>query len=351
MLPPNYVESRNKFNALAKELGATLVSYVHETPANELPPLSTDTAYLGSVQAPTLVVISSGTHGVEGYAGAACQYRFMQNYRERYESEHIAYLLVHAVNPWGFFHDRRVTCEGVDLNRNFAEFPVRPVSAYGKYHDMLVSNFRPLPLGLLNELRFLVYGLTRKRRRALQAAITCGQYEYPEGLFFGGFASTQSRQLWERILATNVQQQRRIVLLDIHTGLGKWGNGDLQPSSKIFQEMSAWFHGDLKSMAAGQSVSAIVAGTLTSAFSRMFAVPSYAVGLEFGTKSALSVLNAMRADHWYCQHRADLPEQLGRRIRERMRNVFAPENPDWYQRIAQRFDQVMAQLHVGLERG
>lgn len=60
--------------------------------------------------------------------------------------------------------------------------------------------------------------------------------------------------------------------------------------------MSLWFGGRLKSTAGGDSVSAQVQGTLTAAFDRAMAGRGYAVGLEFGTRSPLAVLDAMRAD-------------------------------------------------------
>lgn len=198
-LPSGYLDSRRRFRELAAQLGASTRAYVHAD--DHAPPLSTDVAYLGPHQAPALVVLASGTHGVEGYAGAACQFRFMQDYQARYAGSGLGFLLVHAVNPWGYYHDRRVTREGVDLNRNFVEFTGGAArSAYGSYHGMLVSAFRPLPRGLWNEIRLLSCALTRERRRLLQAAITAGQYDHPDGLFFGGAAPTQSRQIWEQVV-------------------------------------------------------------------------------------------------------------------------------------------------------
>src|SRR5437899_2243295 len=106
LLPSNYIESRNKFNSLARSLGAESRIFFLDVTGRDNVRLSTDVAYLGAADAQTIVVIASGTHGVEGYAGAACQFRFMQTYAARYARSDIAYLLVHAVNPWGFFHDR-----------------------------------------------------------------------------------------------------------------------------------------------------------------------------------------------------------------------------------------------------
>lgn len=127
-----YLESRGVFTTLAARLGVEARSFLYEDEDDQVG-LSTDVAYLGSADAQSLVIIASGTHGVEGYAGAACQFRFMETYPARFASRRIAWLLVHAVNPWGFHHDRRVTREGLDLNRYFVDFPVAdfPHLAYG----------------------------------------------------------------------------------------------------------------------------------------------------------------------------------------------------------------------------
>jgi hypothetical protein len=354
MLPSDYLESRQRFRVLAESLDAVPRAFVHDDTEDGGVELSTDVAYLGPPHAQTIVVIASGTHGVEGYAGAACQLHFMQTWSKRRATHAMAWLLVHAVNPWGYFHDRRVTQEGVDLNRNFVDFPLsgQPRSAYAAYHDLLVSQYRPLPAGLWNELRLLSHGLTRKRRHALQAAITAGQYDQPGGLFFGGTAPTRSRRVWERIMASYVDGRERAFLLDIHTGLGRSGASELishlPPASEGFRRMSQWFGGRLKSTAGGDSVSAQVQGTLTAAFDRAIAGRGHAVGLEFGTRSPLAVLDAMRADQWYRNNAAHLPQSEGERVRRRMKAAFCRDDDNWCPLLLEQFDLTLKQLLAGL---
>jgi hypothetical protein len=354
MLPSDYLESRQRFLALAESLGAVPRAFLHDGAKDGDVQLSTDVAYLGPPDARTIVVIASGTHGVEGYAGAACQFHFMQTWSKRRATDAVAWLLVHAVNPWGYFHDRRVTQEGVDLNRNFVDFPLpgQSRSAYAAYHDLLISDYRPLPAGLWNELRLLSHGLTRKRRQALQAAITAGQYDRPDGLFFGGTAPTQSRRVWEGIMASYVDGRERAFLLDIHTGLGQSGTSELishlPPASEGFRRMSPWFGGRLTSTAGGDSVSAQVQGTLTAAFDRAMAGRGHAIGLEFGTRPPLAVLYAMRADQWYRNNAAHLPQSEGERVRRRMKAAFCLDDANWRRLLLEQFDRALEQLLAGL---
>ncbi|MDB5764422.1 MAG: hypothetical protein JWQ21_3417 [Herminiimonas sp.] len=354
MLPADYSESRTKFIALAKSLGIESRAFFLDERAGDGPGLSTDTAYLGPADAQTIVVISSGTHGVEGYAGAACQFRFMQIHRARYAENGIGYLLVHAVNPWGFFNDRRVTEEGIDLNRNFIDFskPAPPSSGYDAYHKLLISHYRPLPAGLWNELRLFSHALSAAQRKSIQAAVTAGQYTHPDGPFFGGYGPAKSRLIWERIVETYASGRRCAFLLDIHTGLGMRGAGELMSelpaSSEDFRRMSTWFGDDLKSMADGGSVSAALEGTLTGAFVHAAPGRRYAAGLEFGTRPPLAVLNAMRADHWYHNNASRHAARQRDRIRRKMKQAFSASDTGWHEQVIARFDQVMEQLARGL---
>lgn len=356
-LPTTYAESRASFLAKARELGAEVTSYPHGPLAGGYrdAALSTDCAYFGPANAGRLIIIASGTHGIEGYAGAACQMHWMERFQVSPRDGDMAWLLVHAVNPWGYLHDRRVTQEGVDLNRNFIDFSEHRSagsSAYARYHDVLVGDFQPLPKGIFNEARLLAHGLTARRRRALQAAITAGQHDCPDGLFYGGLEPTSSRKAWEAIVRDKAMHRRQVFLLDLHTGLGKYGEGELisylSPDAPEFKRMSAWFNGELKSMAGGESVSAAVEGTLTAAFDRMLPVPSYAVGLEFGTAPALKVLHALRFDQWYHNHAAQLPASLRDRAREKMRAAFASPDRQWLVHVLARFDEVAVRIETGM---
>lgn len=354
MLPATYLESRTTFRQLAQRLNARMSEIPYAPAAPHEADLSVDTAYLGPDDAPTLVVIASGTHGVEGYGGAVCQFHFMRRYADCAHRDRTGFLLVHAVNPWGYFHDRRVTHEGVDLNRNFVvDFSMPPSSTgYNAFHQRLITNFRPLPAGLWNEMRLLKSAIGTKSRNDMRSAITGGQYSHPDGLFYGGTAPTQSRLIWERIITEYTARRTRAALVDIHTGLGKTGSGELisylDASSSDFREMSSWFGGRIQSMQGGQSVTAPVEGTLTAGFDRLVRCKSYAIGLEFGTRSPLTVLNALRFDHWYHHHACMLSAEHRARARQKMKQAFSVAGDGWHAQITLRFDSVMNQLLAGL---
>lgn len=353
-LPSSFDAARTAFVEAAQGAGAILRRYdLAQTRANTTP-LSTDTALLGSPSAKRLIIVTSGIHGVEGYAGSACQTRFLARAARTPLPPDLAIVLVHAINPWGFAHDSRVTEEGVDMNRNFVDFPCAPAAraAYAPFHHVLVEDYRPLPAGWRNFLALLRHGVTAAQRRALQNAVTAGQYARADGMFFGGFGPTRSRHLWEQIVEDHVPGRAQAFLLDLHTGLGAWGEGelmcDLPKSSPLFRQMADWFGGRIRSMADGESVSAALQGTMTAAFMRGDPLRRHAIGLEFGTLPGLAVLNALRADQWQRNHRDTLSSREREWVRQRMKRAFAPDAPQWAEKVVARFDEVMTQLIAGL---
>lgn len=350
MLPIDYHASRLRFRELAARLSACRASFVLHPRDLSASALTTDTAYFGAADASTLIVISSGTHGVEGYIGASCQFRFMERKAHCALPRYVGVLLVHAINPWGYLHDRRVTEEGIDLNRNFIDFSsALPASEYHRFHSLLVDGYRLMPLGLFNRLRVLCYVAGAARRRRLQAALTAGQYDTPGGLFYGGQAPARSRLVWEHILRRYGEHRQYALLLDIHSGLGKRGHAelisDLPSASPRFDRLARWFGGEVRSMADGASVSTPLKGTLTSAFAETIGVPADAIGLEYGTRPPLAVLDALRADHWAANQPASIKRR--RHAARLMKAAFAPADDGWHAMAISRFDQIIDQMIAG----
>ena len=71
--PSSYAEARGAFLDEARAAGATIESYVHPQPGPGGEELATDVARFGDAGARRVLVIGSGTHGVEGRAGSGIQ--------------------------------------------------------------------------------------------------------------------------------------------------------------------------------------------------------------------------------------------------------------------------------------
>ena len=69
----DYSTMRERFLSAARAAGAALSEHVHPLHGPDGKPITTDVALIGQADAPKLMILISGTHGVEGAYGSACQ--------------------------------------------------------------------------------------------------------------------------------------------------------------------------------------------------------------------------------------------------------------------------------------
>ena len=122
----SYSEARTKFLATARAAGSRLAQYVLPNirgPNDE--DLIVDVALLGAQDPRNLLVLISGTHGVEGFCGSGCQIGYLADQLYEALSSTTGLLLVHALNPFGFAWLRRVNEDNIDLIAIFMTFPNR----------------------------------------------------------------------------------------------------------------------------------------------------------------------------------------------------------------------------------
>ncbi len=141
---PDYAQAREKFQAAAAARSLPLERHVHPPrPGIQGEPLSMDVALLGDADAPTMLLLTSGMHGVEGFCGYGCQVALLHDeaLTGRWPRVVSPSCSCHAVNPYGFSHLRRGNEDNVDVNRNFRDFrqPLAQNSAYAS----LACNTRP----------------------------------------------------------------------------------------------------------------------------------------------------------------------------------------------------------------
>ena len=70
----SYVEARDKFLAAARSRGARMFRHAHPSERGaQGEELSIDVAEIGDEHASAVLLLTSGTHGVEGFCGSGCQ--------------------------------------------------------------------------------------------------------------------------------------------------------------------------------------------------------------------------------------------------------------------------------------
>jgi hypothetical protein len=353
----SYAEARKKFLDAVALAGLTVQSHVHPLAGRDGEVLATDVALDGEPGADKLFIVTSACHGVEGYCGSGVQVFALHDadWRRRAREAGVAVLYVHALNPYGFSHIRRVTHENVDLNRNFHDFsealPANP--AYAELHPLLLPEVWPPDAA--NQQAIGEFLATRGEP-ALQAAVTGGQHAFADGLFFGGTAPTWSNATFRQVLREHGTRCKRLGWIDLHTGLGPSGVGErifaCRDDAAAFARADAWWGGGgqtpITSIYDGSSTSAFLTGLMWSALYEECPQAEYTgMALEYGTVPVMAVLQALRAEHWLHNH-PDAPAPLAAAIKQQMRDAFYTDTVEWKEAVVRQAREAFCQAVDGL---
>ncbi|SMG52685.1 M14 family metallopeptidase [Paraburkholderia susongensis] len=353
---PSYLNARQLYLRCAANLAAHVESHV--IPAQrglEGEELATDVVRLGPKTARRLLVLTSGTHGVEGFCGSAAQIALLHDrpLHALLEKLDVAILVVHAINPYGFSHLSRTNEDNVDLNRNSIDFsqplPVNP--AYGDLHALLVP--AEWPPSAENAAAIAAY-IAERGEPAYQRALTIGQYQHADGMFFGGARTVWSTRLLQTLLEKYGAACESIGWIDFHTGLGPYGHGEKicvgQLGADELQRARAWWGADVTSPLDGTSVAANVAGPVLDTLRRTCThARTTAIAIEYGTVPLVDMLHRLRADAWVRQH-PDADAQYLSTIRADIRAGFYCEDDVWRGLILGQARAAILQAVMGLSR-
>jgi hypothetical protein len=330
-----YAEARDKFQSAARDRGLAVESHVHPVARGaQGEALAVDVAVLGAADARRVLLLTSATHGVEGFCGSGCQVALLRD--DAFVADALAssvrVLFLHALNPFGFSHLRRTNEDNVDLNRNFRDFTTLPPpnQAYADVHGFIVpQTWPPSPA---NEARLAAYAATHGVR-ALQAAVSGGQCEFPDGLFYGGVRPAWSNRVLRDVLRAHGAGASTLGWIDFHTGLGPRGHGE-----KIFAgravdadvaRTKAWWGDDVTSFHDGSSTSAPLTGVNYNAVYDECPHVAYAgIALEYGTLPFDDVLRGLRGDQWLA-NQDDAPADVRTAIKRGIRDAFYQDADDW----------------------
>lgn len=356
-----YAQARALFLAEAAAAGLQVQHRLHPLTGAAGEVLAMDVARDGPPGADKLLIVSSACHGVEGHCGSGIQVAALRDatWLAHARSAGVAVLLIHALNPHGFSHSRRVTHENVDLNRNFQRFdqPLPVNTAYDTLHDLLLPQL--WPPGAANQSALAQWVAERGMPR-YQAAVTQGQHTHADGLFFGGTQPTWSNQTLRGVLRAHGQGAKHVAWIDLHTGLGPSGVGEriwagMNDAPAVARARQWWGNGGatpITSIYDGTSTSALLTGLMWSAIHDECPGAAYTgMALEYGTVPITQVIDALRADHWL--HRArqrgqTVSADLAAHIAQYMRNTFYVATPAWRAQVVAQGKQGLLQAVDGL---
>jgi len=357
----NYAEAQQRFKQQVKQQPDH--SYFREFVYDETGPsgetLTTAVSWLGDSDSSRVLVVQSATHGVEGFAGSAIQLDTLQTLRSESLPDDVAVLFIHALNPHGFAWLRRVNEDGIDLNRNFIDFsqPLPGNSGYAELADAILPASQ-------NDWQRASQALTdyadKHGQQELELALSGGQYQFADGLFYGGTKPSQSRLNLEQIIAdVGLEQRQRVAVIDIHTGLGPFGYGEVicdhPPASTGVKLAKQWYGDSVTEPAMGSSTSVPKLGLIDYLWHQLLPEKVCFVTLEFGTYSIDEMFEVLRQDHFLHRNKlhpctVDWTASETRQVKQAIRRVFYPGTADWQEMVLLRGRQCIRQALQGLSK-
>ena len=350
---PTYAEARKTWLTLAATRGLAVEVHLHPQSGPQGEALAIDVVRDGPADADALLLTTSAVHGIEGHGGCGIQAGLLQvgESLRALAGPRTALLHVHAVNPHGFVHGRRVNEDNADLNRNFIDFtqPLPDHPDYAAVHGLLLP--ADWPPSADNETA-LQATLDAMGPRRAQMAITRGQHSHPDGLYFGGHAPAWSNTVFRQILRRHAAPVQRLAWIDLHSGLGPSGVGERIFASfdtgAALERARRWWGDGVTSVETGTSTSIPMTGPIQAALADEAPDPAYTgICLEFGTVPLPQMIRALRADHWLHTH-PQTDAALAAQIRREVREAFYPDTDAWKRALWTQGLQAAQQAVAGL---
>jgi len=302
-----------------------------------------DVAHFEPREGRRLLLVTSGVHGIEGYAGNAVQRALLAGPLARLAGD-CGIALVHAVNPWGMANFRRVNSHNVDLNRNFPAtgdaLYRTPNPGYRLIAGALAPG-EPCRGPLASQLRLfadLASAVLTRGYAPLKQALMAGQYDVPDGLFHGGTQPQRETRIFAELFEPLCSRYDEFLLADLHTGYGR--RAQVLPlffSQADLRDVVEHVERDIRGPD-GREHGYVVTGDLV-AWCRATAkrinpeTTFNGIVIEIGTTglsswSQLRDLGTMVRENQLHRRGARTPA-IERAVRESFRELFFPRDPAW----------------------
>ena len=225
----SYDEIRKHLNDRVSELREEGISVeVSEYAVDENDDLYIDNIYLPSKnENKNLIVLTTGVHGMEGYIGSVMLDVFFEEIYPTIDIDTTGVLVVANVNPYGMKYMRRYNENNVDLNRNFIldwnSFDLTSNKDYPEVKEFLQPEGK-IGNAFWHEAEFYASlakeALTKGADKVSDALLT-GQYEYAQGVYYGGTGDEVSTTYLKGVFNDCLEgEYENIVHIDIHSGYG-----------------------------------------------------------------------------------------------------------------------------------
>lgn len=341
---PNYDDARKAFREASQLAGGRLEDLPLSAAGPSGESLFIDAARFGAKQPRQALIHFSGVHGLEGFVGSAVQRNILLRQPPAPDADQ-AVIFVHAVNPYGMTWRRRTNERNVDLNRNCLPEGEAYAGEPDLYPELDPILNPPSPPTWLDPFWIQAgFAMLRHGAGEVTKGVAEGQYERPKGLFYGGTELEEGPRRLFAWLANILSNCEQLLLIDIHTGLGEYGEDMLltsDPEDSPSVNRLTQFLGERVTPYREGSGAYRARGELLGAVRRLTpaAARSDAVTQEFGTYRSLFTLAALRDENrWH--HWGEDPADMDHPVKQRALATFMPDDEDWRKQILARGQDV-----------
>ena len=348
LIDTDYFKLKESFLSAVSKSSGTVQNYPISArgPANE--GLSIDVAWFGSKSPDNVILHISGTHGVEGFAGSTIQTTII-NRGIKLKDNNSAIIFIHALNPWGMAHYRRVNESNVDLNRNFIlnsdNYKGSP-EGYKLIYKLLNPSGSPFRIDLFYPSA--IYNILRYGFVTLKQAIAHGQYEYPKGIYYGGNKLEESLQILNSFINKNLQTVKKLTVIEVHSGLGEWAKdvvfSSISPESEeglLYQSiLNEKFTNDVADQGPGYRTS----GDLLNEIPKLLPNTKILWLLqEFGAYNPVKTLRALRDENRYFHSDG---RELTHWSKKTLLETFTPGDDKWQEKVIKRGVELFEKVEI-----
>jgi len=348
----DYAAARQRFREVATRLDWQLEAHPIGAAGPSGEELTVDVACSRGGDPERVLVLSSGIHGVEGFFGSAVQIALLEQWASQ-SVPPVKCVFLHGLNPFGFSWLRRFDEGNVDPNRNFLLPNERYTGSPPGYAsvDGLLNPRRPPSHWDLFRLRAL-WAIFRYGMPALKQTVAVGQYEFPQGLFYGGAEPSQLHRLLGANFERWVEGSRRVVHLDFHTGLGERGTCKLLIDSPLSEQqrstLTDWFGADSFEACDSTSVSYDARGGFGRWCVNRGLAPDYLFACaEFGTDEPVAVLAGLRAEN-QAHHWGKPSDSSTVSAKLKLKELFCPSSTEWRSQVVEHSLDLVSRAISGL---
>ena len=301
-----------------------------------------------------LVVFTSGVHGIEGHTGSAIQLLVLDKLMTQQGIDNVGFLFIHALNPYGFKYGRKATEINVDLNRNCvlkaSEFETKN-EGFGKMYAMLTPSGELDVNSLWNRSFHLIAieRIIKETMPVLRQAALQGQYDYPEGIYYGGDAYEPQIMGIQPLLKQYLSPYKQVLNVDLHTGYGQRGKMHLfieRPEDKNVEDaIASVFAGHAIDWSEGAdfyTINGEYVGLVAQQNTAALVIPML---LEFGTMNSQETFGSLKSIHtMICENQGFNNGYVNAKSEQKaeadMWELYCPSSPAWRSKTLSDFNGI-----------